>query len=302
MCWVWCRAYVQHRIASAAWKAQLHLQFTTAVHWQLRSVSLVWVTAYLSRAAAAAASDLQVSYKPDLIHGGFMLDHTTRTEVLAAVQTMAATAAVCAVTATAAGGAAGAAAAAVTAAAGLASNDSSSRSSSETAEQRPQPDLMQHSFCSRLPSVPEWDVTNIHSSLSASGASITRGRRCSKVGDQTSKQLRAGLAKCCARLGLEADVRGFVSTNSSTSSSSSSSSSTKCLCSEAAAAEDATGVAAAAAAATVAAAAATAAHTALIAAAARPAGLLSTYCADVAEWQQQQQQQSIAVERRSTVH
>jgi hypothetical protein len=229
-------------------------------------------------------------YKPDLIHGGFMLDHTTRNEVLAAVHTMAA-AAVCAVTAaaatatvaagaTAATVAAGAAAApcaaaavAVTAAAGaaacaLTSSSSDDADADQQQQQWQQPDLRRRSFCSssfsssRLPVLHEWDVANMHSSLSASCSSAAGTRRSSAV-DQASKQLRERLAKQCAHLGLEVD-------------------------------------AAAAAAATMAAAAATAARTALIAAAAEcPAALLSAYSPEVAEWQQQQ---PLAVERRNTVH
>jgi hypothetical protein len=137
-------------------------------------------------------------------------------------------------------------------------------------------------------------VANTRSSLSASStAGAYSSRRLSEGGDQSSKLLRARLAKECAHLGLEVDARGSLYSSSSRRRS---------LAAAAAAADDATGMAAAAAAATVAAAAATAAHTALIAAAARPTGLLSNYCADVAEWQQQQQHQQLAVERRSTVH
>jgi hypothetical protein len=172
---------------------------------------------------------------------------------------------------------------------------------SQQQQQWQQPDLRRRSFCSssfsssRLPAVQEWDVANIHSSLSTSSAtncSSATGVRRSCAVDQASKQLRERLAKQCAHLGLEVDARGFISAGSSWRSSSSSSG--------VAAAEGAAGVAAAAAAATVAAAAATAARTALIAAAASPGGFLNAYSPEVAEWQQQQQQ--LAVERRNTVH
>ncbi|KAF6261351.1 hypothetical protein COO60DRAFT_1699898 [Scenedesmus sp. NREL 46B-D3] len=106
-----------------------------------------------------SSSGVQVVYKPDLIHGGFMLDHTTRGEVLASVQNMAQQqqqrprAAACAAT--------------------------NSSSSGSDAEPVAQPDFRRRSFCtssfssSRLPAVQEWDVaSNTSSSNHDSGSSV----------------------------------------------------------------------------------------------------------------------------------